>query len=116
MAITYLLLEPVGFALAKERFQRLIPWQLALFGGGQVIFAIGFGLGGMHGLSRKAYGAEQTVRSAGELLGLGIMGAGGLIAVVGGLLFLLLTVCAGQRRISQSIFRMKVQPLARKHA
>ena len=116
MAITYLLLKPIGFPLPSERFQRLIPWQLALFGGGQVIFAIGFAFGGMHGLSRKAYGAEQTVRSAGELLGLGIMGAGGLIAVAGGLLFLLLAVWAGQRRVSQSIFKMKLQYFARNHA
>src|SRR5262249_19855308 len=50
MAISYLLLKPLGFPLPGVRLARLIPWQLCLFGFGQVIFAIGFGLGGMHGL------------------------------------------------------------------
>jgi heme/copper-type cytochrome/quinol oxidase subunit 1 len=69
-----------------------------LFGAGQVIFAIGFGIGGFHGLSRKAYGAEQHLRSLGEWIGIGVMSAGGLVAVAGGLLFLLLAVCAARRR------------------
>jgi hypothetical protein len=116
MAVTYLLLEPVGFPLPGERVRRLIPWQLSLFGFGQVIFAIGFALGGMHGLSRKAYGAEQHVRTFGELTGLAIMGFGGLIAVAGGLLFLFLTVYAGQQRLTQLISRMKYQPFARSNA
>src|SRR5262245_49347474 len=97
MAVTYLMLKPLGFALQGLRLQRLIPWQLCLFGAGQVIFAIGFGFGGVHGLSRKAYGAEQHIRSLGELIGLGVMGAGGLVAVAGGLLFLVLMLWAGQQ-------------------
>ena len=73
-------------------------------------------LGGMHGLSRKAYGTEQHIRSAGELMGLGVMGAGGLIAVAGGLLFLLLMVRAGQSRISVGLTKFKLEPLARSTA
>jgi cytochrome c oxidase subunit 1 len=107
MAISYLLLKPLGFPLPSARLAQVIPWQLALFGFGQVIFAIGFALGGMHGLSRKAYATEQHLRSAGELIGLGVMGLGGLIAVAGGLLFLLLMVRAGQSRISASLFKPK---------
>jgi cytochrome c oxidase subunit 1 len=116
MAVSYLLLDPLGFALPGARMARLIPWQLHLFGFGQVIFAIGFGLGGMHGLSRKAYGAEQHIRSVGELIGLGVMGAGGLIAVAGGLLFLLLMVQAAHLRLSLQFSKPKLQPLARSHA
>ena len=116
MAITYLLLKPLGFPLPGVRLARLIPWQLCLFGFGQVIFAIGFGLGGMHGLSRKAYSTEQHIRSAGELMGLGVMGAGGLIAVAGGLLFLLLMVRAGQSRIFVGLTKFKLEPLARSTA
>lgn len=67
---------------------RLIRWQLALFGGGQAVFGLGFALAGAFGLGRKQYGAEQHVRSLGEYLGLGVMGLGGLVAVAGGLLFL----------------------------
>jgi cytochrome c oxidase subunit I len=102
MAVGYLLLAPMGFTVPSGRLARLVPWQLHLFGFGQVIFALGFGLGGMHGLSRKAYAAEQHIRSLGELVGLGIMGAGGLVAVAGGLLFLLLMVQAARSRFAVS--------------
>ncbi len=65
-------------------------WQLALFGAGQAVFALGFALAGAYGLGRKQYAAEQHVRSLGEYLGLGVMGLGGLVAVAGGVLFLVL--------------------------
>jgi cytochrome c oxidase subunit 1 len=67
------------------RWRRL---QLLGFGIGQAVFGLGFALAGAYGLGRKQYGAEQHVRSAGEYLGLGVMGLGGLMAVAGGLLFL----------------------------
>lgn len=108
MAVTFVLLPSLGLASPEGRWRKLIPWQLVLFGGGQVIFAIGFGLGGMHGLSRKAYGAEQYVRSLGEWLGLCVMSVGGLVAVAGGLLFLLLMVRAAQPRISAAFARNPV--------
>lgn len=73
---------------------RLIRWQLLLFAGGQAVFGLGFALAGAFGLGRKQYGVEQHVRSAGEYLGLGVMGLGGLVAVVGGLLFLALVLRA----------------------
>jgi cytochrome c oxidase subunit 1 len=66
--------------------------QLALFGVGQAIFALGFAVGGAYGLGRKAYAAEQHVRSAGELCGLIVMGLGGLVAATGGLWFLFLVL------------------------
>jgi hypothetical protein len=116
MAVTYLLLKPVGLPLPSLRLQRLIPWQLGLFGVGQVIFALGFGWGGLHGLGRKTYGAEQHLRTVGEWVGIGVMGAGGLIAVAGGLLFLLIALCAGRPRISPSPAKLKLQPLARSNA
>lgn len=68
--------------------------QLLTFGLGQVIFALGFGWAGLHGLGRKQYGAEQHVRTAAEYAGLGVMGVGGLLAVAGGVLFLALMIGA----------------------
>lgn len=113
MAVTYLLLKPLGFPLPGARLARLIPWQIYFFGFGQVIFALGFGFGGLHGLSRKAYATEQHIRSLGELVGLGVMALGGLIAVVGGLLFLLLMVQAGRARLATGRSHRKFQPLTR---
>ncbi len=98
MAITYQLLGPLGFQDGPARFPRLVPLQLACFGLGQVVFALGFGWAGLNGAGRKAYAAEQHVRSAGEYAGLLVMGLGGVIAIVGGLLFLGLVIGSWRRR------------------
>lgn len=75
-----------------KKVWKSIKRQLAVFGIGQTVFALGFAIGGVYGLSRKAYGSEQTVRTMGEYVGLITMGLGGLIAVVGGLWFLFLII------------------------
>jgi len=88
MTITYVLLGAFGFSIATPRLRRAAAWQPLVYGVGQMIFACGFALAGAYGMSRKAYGAEQAGRGLAESIGLGIMGMGGLLAVVGGLLFL----------------------------
>jgi len=80
---------PEGLAPETPRRARL---QLLLFGGGQAVFGLGFALAGAYGLGRKQYGVEQHVRSLGEYLGLSVMGLGGLIAVAGGIFFLLVMI------------------------
>lgn len=79
-------------ASLHARVWRAARRQLALFGIGQAVFALGFAIGGAYGLGRKAYAAEQHVRSAGEVTGLVVMGVGGLVAVAGGLWFLFLVL------------------------
>jgi len=50
-------------------------------------------------VQRKVAGAEQVLRSTPEVVGMGIMGLGGLIAIVGGLLFLVVVArCAWPTR------------------
>lgn len=93
MSVAYLLLQPFGLRV-PYRLRRLIPWQLALFGTGQMVFALGFAIGGAFGLDRKAYASEQHVASVGEHLGIAVMGAGGLVATCGGILFLTLMIAA----------------------
>lgn len=88
MAISYELLEPLGIPGRESKLRKRAPLQLICFGAGQIIFAIGFALGGAHGLSRKAYGAEQHIRSLAEHAGLWVMAVGGLVAVLGGVLYL----------------------------
>jgi hypothetical protein len=44
---------------------------------------------GGYGVQRKTAGLEQGVDRLGEIAGMGLMGLGGLISVIGGLLFLL---------------------------
>jgi hypothetical protein len=88
MTVTYLMLRAFGFSISTRRLRRAAAWQPVLYGVGQMIFASGFALAGIYGMSRKTYGAEQAGRGLGESIGLGVMGIGGLVAVVGGLLFL----------------------------
>lgn len=99
MAVSYPLLDAVGVRTQTSRFsRRMVPLQPALFGIGQSIFAIGFALAGANGMGRKLYGAEQNARSLAQKLGLGVMGLGGLVAIVGGVLFLSMVVSAWWRR------------------
>jgi hypothetical protein len=91
MAAAYL----VCAAARRGRAAGLAPAarrQLRLFGLGQSVFALGFALGGLYGLGRKAYASEQHVRSAGEYAGLAVMGVGGLVATAAGLWFLFLVL------------------------
>jgi hypothetical protein len=88
MTVTYLMLYAYGCARPPLRLRRVVAWQPIVYGVGQMIFATGFGLAGVYGMSRKAYGAEQASRGLVESIGLGVMGLGGLLAIVGGILFL----------------------------
>lgn len=110
MAVTFQLLQPLGFRFDLARFPRLVPAQLACFGLGQVIFALGFGWAGLNGAGRKAYGTEQHVRSVSEHAGLIVMGVGGVIAVVGGLLFLGLVIGAWRSRRATANDDLSLQP------
>lgn len=97
MALTYLLLEPLG-APIPARLRPWTRWQPVLYGVGQVVFAVGFAFSGLYGLARKAYGADQVVRTTSETVGLAVMGLGGLVAVVGGALFITIVGAAWRAR------------------
>lgn len=99
MAVSFVLIEPLGLRLPEGRLRRWAAWQPLLFGCGQMIFAGGFAVAGAYGAARKAYGAEQTIRSSGEWTGLVVMGLGGLVAVAGGVLFLVIMGFAWRHRV-----------------
>lgn len=88
MAMTWPLLQDLGLRLPSTRLARVVHWQPIAFGIGQLVFAIGFGLAGAHGMARKTYAGEQQIRSAAESFGLGIMGLGGVVAIGAGIVFL----------------------------
>ncbi len=98
MAMTYVLLERLGLSSTSRPMLALRQWQPLAYGGGQLLFAIGFGIAGAHGMARKAYGQEQHIRGTGDYVGLSLMGLGGLVAVIGGVLFLLVVVSAWRNR------------------
>jgi cytochrome c oxidase subunit 1 len=97
MTLSYLMLGAFGLAAATPKLVRVSAWQPVVYGVGQMTFAVGFALAGAYGMSRKAYGAEQAARGLGESIGLAVMGIGGLVAVVGGVLFLVVVAVVWQR-------------------
>ncbi len=86
MGLTYLLLPRFGYAAPVSRLAVRQPW---IYGFGQLLHILGLVISGGYGVQRKVAGAEQVLRSTPEVIGMGVMGAGGLVAIVGGLAFLL---------------------------
>lgn len=90
-----LLLPAIGRPPRQGRVLRL---QYQLYGGGQVLHALGFYLAGASGVPRKTAGAEQGLDSLLKLASMGVVGLGGLIAVIGGILFVWTTLSLLLRR------------------
>jgi heme/copper-type cytochrome/quinol oxidase subunit 1 len=84
MGLVYLLLPRLGY---REPTGRLAFWQPVLYGSGQLLHIIGLVWSGGYGVQRKVAGSAQVLRSASEVAGMGLMGLGGLIAIIGGVLF-----------------------------
>jgi hypothetical protein len=91
MGLVYLLLPRLGY---REPDHRWATWQPYLYGFGQLLHVTGLLWSGGYGVQRKVAGGEQVLRSAGEIAGMGLMGLGGLIAVAGGLLFVVVVLRA----------------------
>jgi cytochrome c oxidase subunit 1 len=86
MGLTYYLLPRLGFGPLP---QRMATWQPYLYGGGQLMHIIGLAWTGGYGVQRKTAGAAQGLEGLGQTMGMGFMGLGGLVSVIGGLLFLI---------------------------
>jgi hypothetical protein len=106
MTLFYQVLLPrLGAAAVPDRWQRR---QIHLFAWGQLVACIGLFVAGGHGAPRKVAGAEQGLDGLIPVIGLGLNGAGGLVAVIGGVIFVVLVARAlarrghGQARTSQS--------------
>lgn len=91
MGVVYLLLPRLGYAAPSGRLAR---WQPLLYGAGQLMHIAGLVWSGGYGVQRKIAGSEQVLRSAQEVAGMALMGAGGLIAIIGGLLFVVVVLRA----------------------
>lgn len=89
MGLTYALLPRLGYT---RPLPRLATWQPWLYGGGQLLHIVGLMWSGGYGVQRKVAGAEQVLRTPSEIAGMGLMGAGGLIAIAGGLMFALVVL------------------------
>jgi len=91
MGLVYHLLPQLGYRAPEGRLADLQP---ALYATGQLMHIVGLVWSGGYGVQRKVAGAEQVLRSSSEIAGMALMGLGGLIAIVGGLLFVVVVVRA----------------------
>ncbi|HEX6590271.1 MAG TPA: cbb3-type cytochrome c oxidase subunit I [Longimicrobiales bacterium] len=96
MGLTYYLI-PLIFR-RKVRFWRMAQWQPYLFAGGMLVFSIFMSFSGGFGVPRRHWditfsGApfQQAFHPAVDML-LGIMALGGLVAALGGGMYILITV------------------------
>lgn len=79
----------VFLPLLKRRivFPRLSLISVWLFGVGQALASTGLFIAGGHGAARKVAGAEQGLTAFSAKLGMGLNGGAGLLAIIGGALF-----------------------------
>ncbi len=89
--LSYYLLPLMGY---KQPSIRLSVIQLYLYGFGQLMHISGLAWSGGYGVQRKTAGAAQGLDRLPEILGMGMMGLGGLIAIIGGILFVVIVLQA----------------------
>ncbi len=87
MGLTYHLLPRLGYARPNTALATLQPW---LYGAGQLAHVLGLVWSGGYGVQRKVAGADQVLRGFEQVAAMGLMGLGGLAAVAGGLLFIVI--------------------------
>jgi len=85
MGLCYYLLPRLGFARVSPR---MAFWQPIIYSGGQFMHIMGLAWTGGYGIQRKTAGLAQGLDRFSEVAGMGLMGLGGLISVIGGVLFL----------------------------
>ncbi|MDT8452187.1 MAG: cbb3-type cytochrome c oxidase subunit I [Gammaproteobacteria bacterium] len=91
MGLTYYLLPRLGFRATVSRAARIQPW---IYGGGQMMHILGLAWSGGYGVQRKTAGTAQGLENLPEIAGMAMMGLGGLIAIIGGLIFVVVTIRA----------------------
>jgi hypothetical protein len=95
MGVTYWLLPRLGFAAPPAR---LATWQASLYGVGQLLHIVGLVWSGGYGVQRKVADGATVERSFQQVAGMGLMGLGGLVAIIGGMLFIAAVIVAVVKR------------------
>jgi len=95
MGLTYHLLPTLGLARPAGRMASLQPW---VYAGGQLLHIGGLAASGAMGIQRKTAGAAQGLDTLSAKAAMGVMGIGGLLAILGGILFVLVVIKAYTNR------------------
>jgi hypothetical protein len=94
MGLTFHLLPRLGYRVPDLKWATLMPY---VYGAGQLLHILGLLWSGGYGVQRKVAGAAQELHGFAQTAGMGLMGLGGLIAVVGGIMFLVVVFKAMRR-------------------
>ncbi len=86
MGLAYLLLPQFGYR--NPAAWRLAYWQPMVYGAGQLMHITGLAVSGGYGVLRKTPGEIADIALSVKVA-LGFMGLGGLIAIIGGLMFVI---------------------------
>lgn len=89
MGVSYHLLPRLGYGPIMPR---TATWQPYVYGGGQLMHIIGMAWSGGYGVQRKTAGAAQGLENLEQIAGMAMMGLGGLIAIIGGLMFVVVAM------------------------
>jgi hypothetical protein len=89
MGLVYHLLPRLGYGMPARRPATFSSYCYAV---GQAMHIGGLMWSGGYGVQRKVAGAEQVLRSTQEIVAMGIMGLGGLVAIIGGLVFVVVVI------------------------
>lgn len=96
MGLFYLLLQPMGFIPARSNFAIA---QMLIYTFGQFLHIAGLAASGGYGVLRKNTDAILSVRAK---IYMGIMGAGGAIALIGGIMFITLIFISIGKKINET--------------
>jgi len=89
MGLTYDLLPRLGYARPNLKLATLQPY---VYGGGQLLHVLGLAWSGGYGVQRKVAGAQQGLDGVEKIAAMSLMGFGGLIAIIGGFIFLVVVI------------------------
>ncbi|MBF0262395.1 MAG: cytochrome C oxidase subunit I [Magnetococcales bacterium] len=100
MGLGYLLLPRLGFVAPPVR---LAVWQLGLYAGGSMLHVLGLAWSGILGIQRKTAGEAQGLDTLTKKMAMWVTGAGGAIAVIGGILFIVICWRALRNRAAKRV-------------
>jgi len=94
MGLTLHLLPRLGYRVPDLKWATRMSY---IYGAGQLLHIIGLLWSGGYGVQRKVAGAAQELHGFAQKAGMGLMGFGGLVAVIGGIIFLVVVFRAMRR-------------------
>lgn len=94
MGLTLHLLPRLGYRVPDLKWATRMSY---IYGAGQLLHIFGLLWSGGYGVQRKVAGAAQELHGFAQKAGMGLMGFGGLVAVIGGIIFLVVVFKAMRR-------------------